>query len=336
MKVSINNSCNSKCPYCFAGTMGIDNKTNMSLEDFKKILNWLILNNDHELTLLGGEPTIHPDFEKMLDIISVYKSTYGLHLFLLTNGVFIGKYADKLPEDTTMLINVNNDKILNPYQYNEMINSLNILKSLGFLRNEINEKGEIDCRTALGCNIHYELDDYSYFWDLVDRFNVKKLRVSVASPQNNSFLNNRDSYFKTMKPLFIEFVQNAFDRKCEINLDCSLIPPCYYTPEELYLISKVASSNMRELGGCLSATWQILPNMQTSCCFGDKEFENSKTSKVLELTSKEIGEFYKNRRISMQKNNYLEKCKNCLLKKNEICYGGCFGFTDAAKENVNE
>lgn len=62
----LTNWCNYKCPYCF----GMDfmapqmAKKNMSQETFSHILSWLSQTPDIDsIHLMGGEPTLHPDFE---------------------------------------------------------------------------------------------------------------------------------------------------------------------------------------------------------------------------------------------------------------------------------
>ena len=97
MKIAINNSCNSKCPYCFAGNMGIDSKSNMTYENFKKILDLMIKNNDNYLVILGGEPTIHPEFRKFLKLIKQYSIANSWDISFLSNGVRLGDFVDDIP-----------------------------------------------------------------------------------------------------------------------------------------------------------------------------------------------------------------------------------------------
>ena len=61
--IAITNYCNLKCPYCFADDMIHDDNKNMSLENYVKILRYLIQYNETDIGIIGGEPTLHPQFK---------------------------------------------------------------------------------------------------------------------------------------------------------------------------------------------------------------------------------------------------------------------------------
>lgn len=329
MKIALNNSCNSKCPYCFAGNMGIDKTTNITIDNFKKILNKMALDGDKLLTLLGGEPTIHPQFEEILNISNEYCEMFDWNLLVLTNGVNIYKYINLFQKNANFLINVNNINTLGPKQCEELLKSLDALRDNGFIEPQSSS-------VTLGCNLHIECSDYNYFWEIVDIYGTKKIRVSVASPQNNEYLHNRDSYFKIMKPVFMEFVNNAYERNVELILDCSQIPPCYFSPAELYMVVKVAGTGTDPLGKC-EPLFEVMPDMTVSCCFGDKNYKNSKHTVDDFKIFREAGDYFRDMRFMDMKNNYhLEKCFDCLLAKNNLCFGGCFGFTDNLNSLLEE
>ena len=61
--LSITNTCNKKCVYCFASdTLGEYGKTHMNITVFEKALEYLERSNLGQIRLLGGEPSLHPDF----------------------------------------------------------------------------------------------------------------------------------------------------------------------------------------------------------------------------------------------------------------------------------
>lgn len=332
MKISINNACNSKCPYCFAGTMGIKQGSEMDPENFKKILDWMVLNNDRFICLLGGEPTINPNFKEYMEMISGYMMNFDWTFLLLTNGVLLDECFDYLPARTALLVNVNSSKVLNNAQYEHLKRSLTYLKNRvpeRFLdRTSENPMGDF---YVLGCNLHAEEDNYDFFWDLVDLTNCHTVRVSVASPQNNKYLYDRESYFKLMKERFMTFIDEADKRNCKVNLDCSLIPICNYDGRELYKIFKVTENEVDDLCGCNGSTFQVLPDMTISCCFGDDDFNNAKVQMDFNKTYSYYEKLIESRRQKQVPNNYLKKCENCEYKKRKLCFAGCFGFKDGIK-----
>ena len=186
-------------------------------------------------------------------------------------------------------------------------------------------------KVVLGCNLCYEIDDYDFYWNIVDKFNCEKLRVSVASPQNNEYLYDRDSYFKIMKEKFLNFMHEAIKRKCDVGLDCSQIPPCYFSSVELAMIDRYCENSYKMMGKCADTILQVMPDMSYSCCFGDEDFENSKKYINENEKFKDIVDAVIQKRQSRLKDRYIEKCEGCELKELGWCAAGCYGFKDAIK-----
>jgi hypothetical protein len=88
--LEITDACNIDCRVCYK-KRGTSLK---SLSDVQQDLETAIkLRKLHTVTISGGEPTLHPD---LCQIISLVKS-YGLHVFLLTNGLLIDEdYLNRL------------------------------------------------------------------------------------------------------------------------------------------------------------------------------------------------------------------------------------------------
>lgn len=129
-----------------------------------------------------------------------------------------------------------------------------------------------------------------------------------------------------MKNLFLDFVDQAYKRNVCVNLDCSEIPPCYFSATELFLISKVTHGKMDSLGHC-GPTYQVMPDMSISCCFGDNEFKKQKKTIFDFETLNDIKNYYRNKRNSRIDSCYhLNRCDECILKSKHLCYAGCFGF----------
>lgn len=326
MRVAINNNCNSMCPYCFAGKMGIQENSHISLENYKKILDWMVETGDDEIFIYGGEPTIHPEFEQILKLSEKYYQTYSWKKFgIFTNTVELYKFADLLKPYIHYLFNINSAKVLGSQEkYEQMINSISICNSKCDLFNASNPTA------MLGCNLHIEENNYDFFWNLVDIFNPPVVRVSVASPQNNKYLFDRDSYFIKMKPVFLDFVDNCAKRNIKISLDCNQIPACYFSNIELFKIMQV-SMYPENLGKCENFQQICKPDLTISCCFGDNNFKDNKKYLFEFKNMKEIEDWSLNLRLPQIEEHYLPKCDNCILKENGMCLASCFGFMDRRK-----
>lgn len=81
--VDITAKCNNKCPYCY--DMGNGN-TDVDLEQLKKI--FALINELHipNVTLIGGEPTMHKDFLQILEIANSVSNPA-----VVTNGTMFAK-----------------------------------------------------------------------------------------------------------------------------------------------------------------------------------------------------------------------------------------------------
>lgn len=323
MRIAINNNCNSNCPYCFAGKMGIDETTNMSLENVRQIFDFMVLNQDRNLIILGGEPTLHPQFKEIIELANLYQAEHLWTILILTNGILLDKYIDIFSEKTHFLININSPHTLRGIEtYNKMKKSL---RSLYKVRNLSSNN---DKRISLGCNLCAEITDYSFFWEIIDEFNCDSIRVSVASPQNNNYINDRDSYFKLMKPVFLDFIIECGKRGVLASTDCSLIPPCYFSGEEMYLVLNNSKKIYDVSGMCCSIIYQVLPDMTISCCFGNKNFKKEKKKLFDFINKKQIDEYFYNIASQNMITERPKRCGNCLLGVIKCCMGGCLGFKD--------
>jgi len=86
--LTLNRACNLRCDWCYAKMLNFSPKENMSMNTVKMAINLfkgLPLKN---VILIGGEPTIHPNF---LEIIALVKEA-GLHPLLVTNSI---RFTDK-------------------------------------------------------------------------------------------------------------------------------------------------------------------------------------------------------------------------------------------------
>ena len=86
---TITSKCNLRCPTCqyvLKDSAFFENSSFMRIEDFKSILNQYkrYITN---LTLTGGEATLHPELEKFID----FSISQGLKVSLISNGILILK-----------------------------------------------------------------------------------------------------------------------------------------------------------------------------------------------------------------------------------------------------
>jgi hypothetical protein len=101
--VEITDSCNLRCPVCYAAS-GPERLAHRPLALIEKMLDAVVRNEGHPdvVQISGGEPTIHPDFFAILELAQARPIR---HLMINTNGVriaqeedFVRRLADSAPD----------------------------------------------------------------------------------------------------------------------------------------------------------------------------------------------------------------------------------------------
>ncbi len=90
--IEVTDNCNLRCPTCYAGS-GPERLTHRSLDQIERMLDRAVANEGEPsiIQISGGEPTIHPQFFDILDLVR--QRPVG-HLMVNTNGVRIANEPD--------------------------------------------------------------------------------------------------------------------------------------------------------------------------------------------------------------------------------------------------
>jgi sulfatase maturation enzyme AslB (radical SAM superfamily) len=78
----ITSRCNRRCTYCFLPVEYFAHDSHMTLEAFVQLLDWMSRHRLQEVTLLGGEPSLHPHFVDMISLAHDRR----LNVRIVTNG----------------------------------------------------------------------------------------------------------------------------------------------------------------------------------------------------------------------------------------------------------
>lgn len=304
--ILINNFCNLKCSYCFADDIIKQKSYSITSEQLANILRYFEYQCCN-VALIGGEPTIHPDF------IGIYRQ-YMEHINrfngvskIFTNGTNLEPFIEDIDKETTILINVNRD---NEVAYQKLVHCLNKISLLGRWS-----------QVMLGCNVSPDRTDYSFFWDLVKQYDIDKVRYAVVTPGGTlcHYLADKNGYYEIMKPIFLNFCKEGIKNNCQIMPDCAQIPICYFTDDELAIVKQVAPTYSSQK---CSFVCDIEPDGTSSWCFGSGVKANLFDFKDID----EMAQHLRDTTIADKiEHNYMPKCDNC-FKKNRTCNGGCMSF----------
>ena len=105
INLDLTSACNYSCLFCVDSRLINAGKT-LALEDIKKLIDTLHSHGLLSVILIGGgEPTLHPDFEAVVDIIK----SKGIQIGIVTNGSRLEKIeaiADRLEEKDWVRISI--------------------------------------------------------------------------------------------------------------------------------------------------------------------------------------------------------------------------------------
>ncbi|HTZ74390.1 MAG TPA: radical SAM protein, partial [Candidatus Aquilonibacter sp.] len=101
--VEVTDSCNLRCPVCYAGS-GPERTEHRPLALIEKMMDAVVRNEGHPdvVQISGGEPTLHPDFFR---ILKMARARPIRHVMVNTNGLriakdedFVTRIADEMPD----------------------------------------------------------------------------------------------------------------------------------------------------------------------------------------------------------------------------------------------
>lgn len=313
--IAIVNYCNLKCKYCFADDMIQEKTTTISLEDYGKILEFISRTANNHIGIIGGEPTLHPHFDNILKETNKYCRECDTDSTLFTNGIELEKFLPYIGDRIGLLINCNSPEYQATELYQKQRKTLEHLYDLSWF----------DRKASCGCNIHPGCKDYSYMWDIVDRYKLNHIRCSVVSPAAcyEEWRKDKEGYYNMMKPVFVQFCKDAIKHECRLGMDCGHIPMCYFSIEEREIVESICDNLYQDF---CSPVIDITPDFKATACFGAYD----------PVDIRDFHDIFELERYLMLKKTYPKvqanctgKCTTCKKHKLLQCQGGCLGFADA-------
>lgn len=313
--IFLTKKCNLKCSYCFACELSDNQDTEISLENFKKAVEFIKKDGTKRVGLIGGEPSLYSEFIKVINILNEDKAINQVIVY--TNGIDIDKYLDYFDKQKFFfLVNCNSPEQLGN-KYEKLKSNLILLEKYGFTY-------------KLGLNLYNY--NYDYIFELLNLVNRKFLRFSYAI-SNKAKQNNNDilEEFKSAKPLLFKFFNDCYQRNIVPSYDCNSFPDCIFTDEEKILLVKLkrlAEDNIIEnpLGSCRACTpvIDILPDLTAVRCLGLSKYMKADISDFLSL--KQLRRYFYNKIDIFAKLSYVSsKCYDCKMNLNNKC-GICYAY----------
>jgi radical SAM protein with 4Fe4S-binding SPASM domain len=306
--------CVRSCPYCFAKKQMDDSAlAELSWDNLIYIADFLEISNEHKVSLLGGEPTLHPHFVDF----TTYLLERNFHVNIFTSGIMSDEklseaqqYLTNFPHDNlSFTCNMNHPDISTGAEI-ERVNKF--LSSFGHL-------------TTPGFNIYQSDFDIEFIVQNINKYNLSRhVRVGLAHPipgEINKYIPVEE--LKKMGRKFADFF-DLFERfNISPGFDCG-IPMCIFNDEELGKLYKLNKGSLTF--GCGPAI-DIGPDLMVWSCF---PLSTIHKKSLYEFNSMhEIHNFYKelHSKIRIEIGGIFEDCDNCKLRFEELCMGGCLSHS---------
>lgn|GEM_PF-1500420 len=296
--ISITSECDRGCTYCFAAATagGAATVPHMSAATFELALDFLERSGIDQARLLGGEPTLHPEFIRLAEMAL----RRGLRLLVFTHG--------DMPERTLRWLSETS-----PERVAVLVNATSVdavpRRTLASLAR----------RVTLGFTITSPLFDASPLLGLIREFNLSPgIRFGLAHPAaggSNAFL-GPDDYTEAGRRL-AEFAEVARAAGVTLSFDCGFVP-CMFPRE---FAAEAAT------GSHCAPILDILANGDVAACYPLAGLAREA------LPEYETADWLRRRfetRIGLRaRPSIFSECTGCEHREAGRCAGGCMAAATA-------
>jgi hypothetical protein len=310
--IVISSRCNLSCDYCFAqaAASSASMVPFMDRSTFLRALDFVDRSAVDEIRLLGGEPSLHPDFLSFLALAL----GRGKPIRIFTNGRIsdpvLGQIATFAADRVSFVVNVSASA-------DDRQAMASLEACLAQLAN----------RAMIGINISrpWSLlggprrpDPIGLLLDWVDRYKLRRsIRVGMAHPcvgfPNSSL---RPQEYPAVGSSVLELEGRARERQVTLRLDCGFVP-CMFPPLD--------QAQMRSIGGQLaghcSPVLDILPDGRAIACFPLAKISSANLQAGHNAGS--LRAYFEKRLGPYRLLGIGPSCAGCESRRRKSCSGGC-------------
>ena len=306
--VLLTTRCNLKCPYCFAQERLADGqKLSMAMSDVEKVIGFLKRSNHPFFRVMGGEPTLHPEFPRILQMAL----ENGMRVDVLSNATWPESYNIIFqrisPRRLFFLLNVDHPDRYVPRIWERIERNLAAVSG----RDSV----------TLSFNIFEKEPRYEYVLELTRKYGINNVRMSFSLPvvgANNAYLKLED--YKAMAPFVVEFARRAEESGVQVRMD-NAVPLCMFSYEQAGELLMRGVVDLQRNVRC-EPVIDIGPDLNVWCCFCLSKMWNRHLDEFKDL--QEIQAYYRKAMGLYQSRLYpMDECNDCRYRELWNCQGGC-------------
>ncbi len=309
--VLLTTRCVRSCPYCFAEKEMTDSDTGerMGWENLVHIASFLQLSGERHVSLLGGEPTLHPDF---VDFV-LYFVERNFHVTVFTSGVMsatrlaeIERHLTPIRKDRLQFVCNLNDPVRTPAPESEERRLEAFLAAMGPW-------------TMPGFNIYREDFSLEFLVDLVLRHGLgKHLRLGISHPipGGGGIHLPPASVGRVMDRLYAQ--RELLDQaRMRPGFDCGF-PLCQLSDEQLGWLVR---SNGKASFTC-SPALDITPDLSVYSCFPLSRYRRRSLLEFDSLDQVHAAFQQALDHLRIEVPGVYDECEHCVSREDRICAGG--------------
>jgi Radical SAM superfamily len=317
--LAISSVCNQKCAYCFTvdhfqdrreaedGTGPRVEERFLPVDAFQERLEFLKRSGIGEVRLLGGEPTLHPQFGELVECARAA----GMRVVVFTNGLMPAQALGCL-------------EALNPEQCTVMVNVAepDAASDDGFYRRRRDTMRRLGERALPGFNIYRPDFGVDFLLDLIAQTGCKRMiRLGLAQPclsGDNQYIH--PNQYRAIAVKIVSFARVAAERGVTLDFDCGFVR-CMFSDDDLNVL-RAAGTN---------AAWRCNPILDMDIqgyvihCYPLSRLARLPLASECDAASFR-GAFERRSRMYRQAGVFRE-CSECPLKARGECPGGCLAMT---------
>ena len=258
MVLTIINQCNRDCPYCFEGDFRKRPRQMMTPADVDHLCHFFGVRerpSSASVSLMGGEPTLHPQLFEIVDVIRSHNPT--VDIVVLTNlTCTLELTQEMIASHLQLLVNIVEPACNTPEQQEAIDRNLELLlefPSFFF---------------SVAVTITRPDESFEHLYELLRRDRqglIRNLRVGIASPGmdfTNVFVKDQrreygDKYLEVVRTCHQINPRMLFTNECAVNL-------CLMSEEVYDRLSEIVVSLSPE---CTRPNLDVLPDFSTHWCF---------------------------------------------------------------------
>jgi MoaA/NifB/PqqE/SkfB family radical SAM enzyme len=307
--LAISAVCNLNCPYCFTrdhleGT--VDGSGFVEIESFRAWLDFLDRSQIDQVRLLGGEPTLHPQFSELIALCRACDKS----IMVFSNGLIPSRAMDCLEElsaaECTVLVNVNEPALDGERLHRQRHATIQRL-------------GE---RVLVGFNIYRADCQLEFLLAMIAEAGCQRvIRLGMAQP----CLSGANQYIQPNQYRFIgakivQFARLAANAGIILDFDCGFVR-CMFSTEDLEVLTSLATG----IGWRCNPILDIDITGRVIHCYplsqlGSLPLSPETDAATLRSTFESFTRHYRQAGV-------FQECSTCPMKRSGTCTGGCLAAT---------